>query len=499
VTGLAALGRIGLYARSETRLFHVALARRLKERFGSKIFLYSGSPQESDYFGAHGKGVFEEIVEAKILHKTAMEVPHVEADEVKRARDYEARLGQTINSLSVSNRHLGRGYALGGFHHPRSRISEETGYVNLLHAYNECLDYWDREIPERKLTLIINGPREAAVMAREHGVLYRVFSGSRYANLHNWAWNEYLENPEFEHSYMSSGGLGEATLDHPYHSHLINRSRYVRDASLSRLCFRGAREIAQYAWWHWRGYEKGRGYLLRENLKMISRIRSAARSLSRIATTRLDDMNGTPFVYYPLHQEPEMALQGLSPEYFYQLSLIAAVARDLPAGIRLAVKETFGAIGRRPRDFYGQIADFKNVVLLEPMQLGLECARRAEAVVTICGTAGFEAAVLGRPVIAWGVHNNYNCLPHVRVVHAEDELPGLIRWALDPAFDQVAAKANGARYLSAVISRSFDMRRYDFIDVARFEEAAIDDAANSLAISLRAQLEFRVIPPRGTA
>ena len=480
----AAFARVGLYARSETRLFMVSLAREIKDRFGASIVLYTGNDQETAFYRRHGEGVFEDIIQAKALHAAAMEPPADERAEIERAQAYEARLGQTINFLSVSNRHLGRGYALGGFGHPRSRISEHAKYVHLLHAYNECLAFWDREIPARGLTLVLNGPRESGVMARHHGVPFRVFAGSRHANLHNWAWNEFYENPEFEWAYLDRAGSGENTLDRPYHSHLVNRLRYLRDASLLRLCHRGAREVAKFAWWRLRGYEKGRGYFLGDNLKMMARIWMDSRRLGRIATTRLDDLRGTPFVYYPLHQEPEMALQGLSPEYFYQLSLIAAVARDLPAGVRLAVKETFGAIGRRPRDFYGQIAEFKNVVLLEPMELGLECVRRAEAVVTICGTAGFESAVLGRPVIAFGAHNNYNFLPQVRIVHAEHELGGHLRWALDPRFARETAKAEGGRFLRAVVARSFDMRSYNFIDVAEFEHASVDDATSALSRSL---------------
>lgn len=64
MTGLAALGRIGLYARSETRLFHVALARHLKECFGSKNFLYSENMQEGDYYRVHGERAFKQIVVA---------------------------------------------------------------------------------------------------------------------------------------------------------------------------------------------------------------------------------------------------------------------------------------------------------------------------------------------------------------------------------------------------------------------------------------------------
>ena len=170
--------------------------------------------------------------------------------------------------------------------------------------------------------------------------------------------------------------------------------------------------------------KKAKGYYLGENLRYFARMYRDWRRLGRLATTRLADLDKTPFVFYPLHLEPEMALQGLSPEYFYQLSLIAAVSRDLPAGVLLAVKEAFGAVGRRPADFYGQIAEFKNVVMLHPLELGVDCVRRAAAVVTICGTAGFEAAVMGRPVVAFGRHNVYNFLPHVTPVTDEARLQG---------------------------------------------------------------------------
>ena len=67
----------------------------------------------------------------------------------------------------------------------------------------------------------------------------------------------------------------------------------------------------------------------------------------------------------------------MSPEYFYQLSCIAALSRDLPAGAILVVKETLAATGRRPRDFYAQIKEFKNVVMLDIRELGLEVVRAA--------------------------------------------------------------------------------------------------------------------------
>ena len=100
---------------------------------------------------------------------------------------------------------------------------------------------------------------------------------------------------------------------------------------------------------------KARGYYTGEELRYFIRRWRDRRALTGTRLAKLSDMKGTRFVFYPLHTEPETALLQLSPEYFYQLSAIAALSRDLPAGVMLAVKETYEAIGRRPADFYGQI------------------------------------------------------------------------------------------------------------------------------------------------
>jgi hypothetical protein len=398
----------------------------------------------------------------------------------------EARLGVTFNQLAVSNRHLGRGYALGGFGHPRSRISENASYRHLLRGFNESLSFWDREITEKGLTLLVNGSVEASHMARLHDIPFRVLAGSRYRNLHYWACNAFYESPAFEEAYRANEGAGgdELELDAPYRSHLLNRARFMKGASAYELIKRGSLEIARYGWWHLRGYEKGRGYYLSENLRYFANIRREWKRLARLARTPLSALEGTRFVYYPLHLEPEVSLQGISPEYLCQLSLITAVSRDLPAGVRLAVKETPAAVGRRPRDFYEQIAEFKNVVWLDTAEFGLRCAEQCDAVVTICGTGGFEAAIMGKPVIAFGQHNIYNFLPHVQTVTDESRLTEHLADALRADFDHDAACLSGQRYLRAVVAGSFDLRDYDFRNVADFDPRSVAEACDRLAESL---------------
>jgi hypothetical protein len=153
----------------------------------------------------------------------------------------------------------------------------------------------------------------------------------------------------------------------------------------------------------------------------------------------------------------------------------------------LAVKETFPAVGRRPRDFYRQIAEFKNVEMIEPLELGLECVKRAEAVLTICGTAGFEGAVLGKPVVTVGQHNSFNFLPHVFRAKTEQDLAAQFRRATSPDFDSAAAQESGSRFLEAVVSRSFNMEAYDYGDVESYNASSVGDAVQSLVRGLAAQ------------
>ena len=257
------------------------------------------------------------------------------------------------------------------------------------------------------------------------------------------------------------------------------RKRFVNDVALAGVARRCGTILLRHAYWRLRGYAKAKGYYPLEEVGYIRRRRADMLRLQRLSRP-LAALEGQRYVYYPLHTEPETALQTLSPEYFYQLSSIAALARDLPAGGKLAVKETYEAIGRRPTDFYRQIAEFKNVVILDMLELGLEVVRRADAVVTITGTGGFEA------VITFGRHNQYNILDHVFTVTDEARLEDFLRQALDPASDRARARRDGARYLEATKAISFDLAGFHHAAVDSVEPGALDIAYRSLIAGLGA-------------
>ncbi len=483
----SALSIIGIVADAETRFVLLDLIRLLRQRHHSTIHLYCNSAQEVEFYTHKNKdGLFASITNASILLRAAHETVADEAEVIATARSYEHKLGCTYNTLAVANRHLGRGYALGGFYHARSRHSEKTSYLQMLHAYNSVLKFWEREIVQKGLTLILNGAGEIARIAKSNKVPYRAFFGSRYKNYHFWARSEFFENSAVRQAYdaIQSSMKDMVDITEPYLLELAHRKRFVKNDSLARLLYKLVYTTMQHVYWRMRGYDKGKSYYLRDWLAYHIRLWTATRRMRGSETRKLADLDGRPFVFFPLHTEPEGSMGQISPEYFYQLSAIAALSRDLPAGVLLAVKETIHGVGRRPKNFYDQILAFKNVIMLDMMEFGLEIVKRAAAVATITGTAGFEAAVMGKPVVTFGRHNVYNFLPHVMVVTDEDRLRDYLKAIIDGKIDLKRARVDGARFLQAIINTSFDMHGYNYVDLCSYGEGAVENAYRGLLASL---------------
>jgi len=198
----------------------------------------------------------------------------------------------------------------------------------------------------------------------------------------------------------------------------------------------------------------------------------------------LSDIKDTHYVFFALQVEPENSIGQLSPEYFFQHAAIAALSRDLPAGVTLVVKEHLPAVGPRPDNFYDQIQDLKNVVMLNMLESGVDVVRHARAVATITGTSGFEAAAMGIPTICFGRHNNYDFLPHVFVVHDEANLKNILEATLASNFDFDLARINGARLLKAVVETGVDLPNFAMWNPKQFDKHDVDACCTSLLQSL---------------
>jgi len=473
---------IFLSAHSQYRGIYTGIAQKLRDDFGARVHLYVSTEQESNYYKKQFGDIFASITLSNTLYAACHDTVDDEATIIETARRNEAEFDVTVNELSVSDRHLGRGYALGGFGHPRSRISEETSYIQMVNGFNETIDFWRRELDEKKPALLLNAPKVLCVLARARDIPVRILTGSRYKNYYYWAVNEFLETGVSLASRMNLTTATDLTFDEPVAGYTAFRKKFDSRTTLWRTALRTAHMIVQRAYWHLRGFEKARGYYLAENIRYLWRQRHDAALMTNPKLPCLEDLKGKPFVFFPLATEPEIALQQLSPEYLSQLSCIQAVCKSLPAGYTLVVKEHHTALGRRPADFYQQIAEFKNATFMNMKEPGFFVVKEAAAVVTITGTVGFEAAIMGKPAIVFGRHILYGGMQHVIQVRDEAALPEAVSVALRSDWGE--ASREGKRFLSVLVEHSFDLGSYSQWDPETIAQNSIDRAVANLMTNL---------------
>ena len=108
------------------------------------------------------------------------------------------------------------------------------------------------------------------------------------------------------------------------------------------------------------------------------------------------------YVYYALHFQPEASTIICAPKYEKQLFFIDSLAKSLPADTVLYVKEHYSGLGTRPIQFYKELEQYPNVVLVTPWADSRQLIEHAQCVATLTGTVGWEAFLLRRPVIMSG-------------------------------------------------------------------------------------------------
>lgn len=158
-----------------------------------------------------------------------------------------------------------------------------------------------------------------------------------------------------------------------------------------------------------------------------------------------------PTLLFALEAEPSFEIIRQSPDFTDQHVAIVALSRDLPAGARIAVLEHPDMFGRRPPNFYRQLRDLKNTVLL-PSDMPLSQALRGSAAVAgIAGMGLMHAALLGKSVIALGAHFPARGLDNVHCPADLGDMRAEVSAALAGGDEVAAREAN----LRAVGSFSF--------------------------------------------
>ena len=108
------------------------------------------------------------------------------------------------------------------------------------------------------------------------------------------------------------------------------------------------------------------------------------------------------YLFFALSVTPEASTCIVAPNFADQLIVISALARSLPAGWRLVVKDHLPMCGRRTRAFYDQLRQYQNVVMADPTLRSTDLVRGAKVTSVIAGTTGWEAMLMGKPVLTFG-------------------------------------------------------------------------------------------------
>jgi hypothetical protein len=134
------------------------------------------------------------------------------------------------------------------------------------------------------------------------------------------------------------------------------------------------------------------------------------------------------FIFFPMHFEPERTLSTDAPFFTNQLEVITNIAKSLPIDFKLVVKEhpVMKTLGWRNISYYKKILKLPNVILLNPSILPDEIYDKCTLVITITGTAGFEAIIHNKPAIIFA-DVIYAEISSVRKLQSIEELPQLIK------------------------------------------------------------------------
>lgn len=105
------------------------------------------------------------------------------------------------------------------------------------------------------------------------------------------------------------------------------------------------------------------------------------------------------YVLYPLHHQPEASVDVFGSLNNNQVALIESLSRQLPVTHKLWVKEHRGGISDRSLAWFRRIKRLPNVRLIDPFANIFPLIRNADLLVTISGTAGYEAGLMGVPTL----------------------------------------------------------------------------------------------------
>jgi hypothetical protein len=167
------------------------------------------------------------------------------------------------------------------------------------------------------------------------------------------------------------------------------------------------------------------------------------------------------YAFYPLHKEPEVTLLVYGRPYLNQIEVVRNLARSLPVGMKLVVKEHPVAVGYHPLSYYRKLLAIPNVMLAPPGMTSRELVQNAKLVFIISGSVGLEAIMMKKPVVYFG-NIPFSVLPDSMIRHVKNL--NNLSWEIHDIMDNHNHDENALiAYLSAVITSSVPVDFYSVL------------------------------------
>ena len=463
---------IGLYVQNHIQTLQFSLAKSLRRK-KNKIYCYSNNLLHVQYLRKNFKKVFGKIEYSDLnnfIYNT-----NVKKNFKKKQIFYEKKLQTTYLDVLASNRVHGIEYAIGSENHPRHQLSD-IKKEKIFSGMNDFFDFWLKEIKKKKIQILISAEKEHYLVCKLTKIKFRAIERSRIQNYHYWAKSSNKKIPGIYKTFKKLSKNNKKYLDtnkilrRAYDAEYLRRKRNLENFQLSSFFKKGFLIFLKHI--HTKLRTSKFNYCLTSKLKLQLRMWSHFRFLKKnCKNLRQLIKEKKKFVFFPLHTEPEPQILNNSPYFFFQEALIALISRYLPSDYYLVVKESLVGIGRRNDGFYKKLKKFKNVILLDPLDEGVNVIKKSKIVITISGTAGTEASILGIPVISLSPFNDYNILDSVYYLNDLTEIKNVIDLQLkNKKLMEKKFKKDGYNFLLALRKNSFDLEEYDHLIVSRIKE-----------------------------
>ncbi len=402
-----------------------AMADELRERHSYECILLhygpNGLPSEQHY--NFRRASFKALIDIEPHIMPRADIAPT-ATLAGRVHELEHRLGFKLLESIRSDRHLGYGFVVGA-EYPRSRYGVATSFDQSLDIAVRLTEAIESALDAHGVDVVVGSPSNIAGsiligVAQGTGRTTRIPALSISGRIY-WAERRDYWPPGIRERYATTLAAtspapsdDEPTVPPPPEraaSYIRGLRRETTISTLARRLYSRTRTTVGFALKR-RDAVYGR-YLYLETIKSITKVWRLRRKAFATAPLGPKLPDGLPFVLYPLTIEPEATLMTESPTCDDQLGLIDQVAKSMPTGWRLVVKEHPGFTSPRPRGFWERIRRYPNVLVASPLESGEALLLRARALVVIRSTLGLQAAAAGIPVIT--PHPSYigSLLPHV--------------------------------------------------------------------------------------